>query len=357
MSVFVESAGLYSTIQDAGRRGLRQLGIPWAGVGSEPWMRFANVLLDQPQNTPVIETIEAGLSLTAQDQPLNLCVIGDADIEITRANGSVEKAATWETHLLQSAETLSIKRTGRYRSAVIGIRGMQINAHYGSCATYANAGLGGITGASLTAGDCIPTDNDLPLLRNIRALPPYVFNGEVHSDEKNTPIQLSQIFVHAVPGPQDDAFNEDALNTFFSQTFTVSQDIDRMGARLTGPVIEHKNPAHRDLVSDAILPGSVQIPGAGAPIVMLSDAHTMGGYPKIATVASSDLALFSLCRPGVKVVFNKATTQSARAHTQSVESAINAHIGTLFTPKKTQLSSEDLLASNLIDGVTNALDF
>jgi 5-oxoprolinase (ATP-hydrolysing) subunit C len=357
VSIIIKSAGLYSTIQDAGRRGLRQLGIPWAGVGSEPWMRFANVLLDQPQNTPVIETIEAGLSLTVQDQPLNICVIGDAFIEITRANGSVENATTWETLLLHDAETLSIKRTGRYRSAVIGIRGIQITAHYGSCATYANAGLGGLTGAPLTTGDCVPTNNDLPLLRNNRALPPYVFNGEVHSAGKNKNTQLSQISVIAVPGPQDDAFTEDALDTFFSQAFTVSQDIDRMGARLTGPVIEHKSLKHRDLISDAILPGSVQIPGAGAPIVMLSDAHTMGGYPKIATVASADLALFSLCRPGVKVAFKKATTLSARSHTQSVESAINAHISTLFTPKTTQLSSEDLLASNLIDGVTNALDF
>ncbi len=361
MSVIVKTAGLYSTIQDAGRKGLRQLGIPWAGVGSEPWMRFANALLDQPQHTPVIETIEAGLALSAQNQSLNCCVIGDADIEITRADGSVVPASTWQSLVLHDSETLSIKRTGKYRSAVVGVRGIQIKPHYGSCSTYANAGLGGLTGSPLAAGDDIRINTDVALLSNVRALLPFVFEGEIVEGEivagKNMQVQLTQISVNAVPGPQDDAFNEDALNTFFSQPFIVSQDIDRMGARLTGPKIEHKSPAHRDLISDAILPGSVQIPGAGAPIVMLSDAHTMGGYPKIATVASSDLALFSLCRPGVEVVFKKATTLSARAHTQSVEAAINAHIATLFTPKKTQLSNEDLLASNLIDGVTNALDF
>ena len=126
---------------------------------------------------------------------------------------------------------------------------------------------------------------------------------------------------------------------------------------MEGPVLQHLSQSHRDLVSDAILPGSVQVPGSGNPIVMLADAHTVGGYPKIATIVSADRALFSLCRPGSVVRFEKVTTTAARKHTLSIERSVLAHLNTKHPVLDDALDAERLLGLNLIGGVSDAMDF
>jgi len=233
---------------------------------------------------------------------------------------------------------------------VLAIEGLRIQAHFGSASTYPNAGLGGLSGTALTAGDELPVkarsskaqSSDDPHL----CLPVFTFPGEV--DTKNL------FTVCAVPGPQDDYFTPDVVNSFFQNPYTLSQDVDRMGARLSGHALTHKSTEMHDLVSDAIVPGSVQVPGAGLPIVMLMDAHTVGGYPKIATVLSADLSLFSLYRPGHALRFKKVDNETALNHTRMVEKLIQSHLEKLSPLVGDDLSSERLLGLNLVSGVTDA---
>jgi len=346
MTVLVKSPGFYSTIQDRGRRGLRHLGIPWAGVGCEPWMRFANALLMQNLTTPVIELIEGGLSLFASSQPIRFALVGDVTATITQASGLTQTAHSWRSHTLNTGDTLSVNTTGKFKCAVLGIYGMDIKPHFGSASTYPNASLGGLSGAALAA------DDEIPILRQTAdkphlSLPPFRFPGEAESH--------ASFEVRAVLGPQDDYFSDETLAHFFENEYQISQDIDRMGARLTGPILTHKSTDHRDLVSDAVLPGSVQVPGSGQPIVMLADAHTMGGYPKIATVVSADLSLFALYRPNQTLRFINVDNEAALAHTRAVETSVQNHLEKLTPITGEDLSSERLLGLNLVSGVADAL--
>lgn len=348
MSVIVKHPGFYSSIQDRGRRGLRHLGIPWAGVGCEPWMRFANRLLNQDLATPVIETMEAGLTLIANSKPVRFAMVGDVKASIVRANGTTHKAIGWRSYTLHTGDTLKITATGNMRCAVVAIAGLTIEPHFGSTSTYANARLGGLSGNALAVNDELPI-SDHPIDEPHLALPVFTFPGQSEPSPENP------FMVRAVPGPQDDYFSTVTLNQFFDSTYTLSQDIDRMGARLTGPMLNHKSAELRDLVSDAILPGSVQVPGSGLPIVMLSDAHTVGGYPKIATVVSADLSLFSLYRPGQTLQFVNVDSNEGLAHTRRVEQLIQTHLTHVQAITAEDLNSERLLGLNLVSGVTDAL--
>ena len=123
-------------------------------------------------------------------------------------------------------------------------------------------------------------------------------------DYGNGPIRI-------VWGPQDDYFTERGRRTFVESDYRVSKEADRMGIRFEGPTIEHAKGA--DIISDGIGPGAIQVPGAGLPIVLLADRQTVGGYPKIATVASVDLPRMGRLLPGQVVRFTPVTVGGGRS--------------------------------------------
>ena len=111
-------------------------------------------------------------------------------------------------------------------------------------------------------------------------------------------------------GPQDDMFTEEGIRTFLSETYTVTPEFDRMGCRLDGPEIAHKNGG--DIISDGIAFGAVQVPSAGKPIVMLADRQTTGGYTKIANVMTADFRILAQLKAGDKVRFEKISVAAAQ---------------------------------------------
>ena len=156
--------------------------------------------------------------------------------------------------------------------------------------------------------------------------------------------------MRAVLGTQDDYLTPAAIETFLFEEYTVTTQADRMGYRLTGPKLEHaKSP---DIVSDAIAPGSVQVPGFGEPIVLLADRQTTGGYPKIATVISADLPALGQRRPGDHLRFEAITVEAAQVARRDLWAWLEA-LPSLLVPVGRKLDSEHLLAVNLISGVTN----
>ena len=116
--------------------------------------------------------------------------------------------------------------------------------------------------------------------------------------------------VRVIPGPQEDMFTEKGLQTFYESSYVITAQSDRMGYRLTGPKVEAVD--GYDILSDGIVNGSVQISGAGEPIVMMADRQTTGGYAKIASVINVDIPLFAQLRPGQKVQFERCTVQEAQ---------------------------------------------
>ena len=116
--------------------------------------------------------------------------------------------------------------------------------------------------------------------------------------------------LRVILGPQDDCFTPAGINTFFSQVYTVTPEFDRMGCRLEGPAVEHKESG--DIISDGIAFGAIQIPSAGKPILMLADRQTTGGYTKIANVITADFRILAQLKAGDRVRFQKVSVQFAQ---------------------------------------------
>jgi biotin-dependent carboxylase-like uncharacterized protein len=189
--------------------------------------------------------------------------------------------------------------------AYISIRGgINMPPVLGSRSTYVRGGLGGIGGRQLKTGDII------------EGFDVSFFEAQLSMPEELVPQFMSHFVAHVILGPQEDMFTEKGKNSFLSTPYEVTPEADRMGYRLEGQIIEHKSRA--DIISDALLPGAVQVPKSGKPILIMRDAQTTGGYPKIAVVISSDLSLLGQAKPNDVIEFSKVTIreahQKAREH-------------------------------------------
>ncbi|MFK7993584.1 MAG: biotin-dependent carboxyltransferase family protein [Granulosicoccus sp.] len=344
-SLNVVRAGLFSSIQDSGRFGLRHLGIPWAGVLSPAWQRIANSLVGNPADHPVIECFEGGLQLQACGQAVHLSIVGcDAAIIKSGFGGTESVSRPNRTITLAAGDNLFINSTGTSRHVLIAVAGIAIEDHLGSASTYAKASLGGLNGNTLQSGDVI-----------------RIRHSESYSSDRYTeqqchlpkPLQYQASELRALPGPQFDHFSKAGIESFLASDYELGSETDRMGVRLHGAEIEHRDSSAKDIVSDAILPGSIQVPGAGQPIVMLNDSHTAGGYPKIATIISCDLPLLGIQRAGASFRFRLIDIDEAIMLRHQMQTFINECLSS-FTPCiANELDTETLLSCNLIDGVTD----
>ncbi len=338
----IDTPGLLSTLQDKGRFGLRHLGVPWSGVLTPAWQQLANSLVGNAVDTCVIESFEGGLRLSTGDTPVRMAVMGSPDLKMQQQTGDRQTPVKpCRSYTLAPQTTLMLNSTGSLRHAVIAFHGLQTSSQLGSASTYAKAGLGGIDGAALSAGDQLQISTPAQ-------------GPELECEDPVLNHYLGSR-LRVVLGPQDDHFSANGIDTFLNSEFRLSTDVDRMGARLTGPAIEHRDKAARDIVSDAIIPGSIQVPGNGQPIVLLNDAHTAGGYPKIATVISIDLPLLGLQRPGNAMFFEAVSVASAIECVRAEAAALQDAIDRISPVRDAVLSTETLLAHNLIDGVTDGL--
>jgi biotin-dependent carboxylase-like uncharacterized protein len=214
--------------------------------------------------------------------------------------------------------------------------GFALPAFMGSLSTYARAGVGGFEGRKLASGDALPLSRE-------QASP---------GDEKKLarPFDYGSGPVRVVWGPQDDYFSEKGRRTFIESDYRVSKEADRMGIRFEGPTIEHSKGA--DIISDGIGPGAIQVPGAGLPIVLLGDRQTVGGYSKIATVASVDLPRLGRLLPGQVVRFAPVTVEEAEKLRRDQEARLQRAIADFKTARPPGgIDLVRLYEENLIDGV------
>jgi allophanate hydrolase len=246
------------------------------------------------------------------------------------------------SHLLKRGQVLKVGMVEGSSTAYLAIAGgLALPAFMGSLSTYSRAGIGGFEGRKLAANDV------LPLARE--AAPP--------GDER----KLGAAFdygtgpIRVIWGPQDDYFSAKGRKTFVESDYKVSKEADRMGIRLEGPVIEHAVSGAKggaDIISDGIAPGAIQVPAAGLPIVLLGDRQTVGGYSKIATVASVDLPRFGRLLPGQTVRFAAIEVAEAEALRRDQESRLARTIAAFRTARPPGgIDLAKLYEENLIDGV------
>jgi biotin-dependent carboxylase-like uncharacterized protein len=330
--------GLFDTLQDLGRIGYMALGMPTAGAMDRVALRLANALCGNPAGTAGLEIGVMGPDLLVEADSVRVALVGPlSPMLIEKPDAPAKPLDSDRTHLLKRGQVLRVGTVeGSSTAYLVVAGGFALPAFMGSLSTYARAGVGGYQGRKLASGDALPLSRE--------QAPP--------DDEKKLaqPFDYGSGPVRVVWGPQEDYFSEKGRRTFIESDYRVSKEADRMGIRFEGPTIEHSKGA--DIISDGIGPGAIQVPGAGLPIVLLGDRQTVGGYSKIATVASVDLPRLGRLLPGQVVRFAPVTVAEAEKLRRDQEARLQRAIADFKTARPPGgIDLVRLYEENLIDGV------
>ena len=300
MSVFVERAGFLTSVQDLGRTGLRQFGVSPGGALDSFGLRVANLLVGNDEGAAGLEITLGSLQLRFDDERLVAWCGGEFEVRI----GSKSLPAGHTAHV-RPGERLKFGRPqSGCRSWVAVSGGIDVPSTLGSRSTDLRAGFGGWEGRALRDGDQLRLGkfrrSQTAATANISS---WTAPHDWVSPAKPKPILR---FIHGIDWSR---FNDVTIQRFTDQEFAVSPDSDRMGARLEGP--ELKRVDEGDLISEAVTPGTIQVPPNGKPILLLGDCQTIGGYPKIAHVITVDLGVAAQLRAGDHVRFSEISLTDA----------------------------------------------
>ncbi|MBC7856511.1 MAG: biotin-dependent carboxyltransferase family protein [Pirellulaceae bacterium] len=297
MSIRVLRPGLLTTVQDLGRCGKQRYGVVVGGAMDSVALRMANLLVGNEEGAAALEMTLLGPTLHFErDTLIALC---GGEFRPTTGN---QVLRTWRPIVMERGAVLNIG------SAVSGCRGflaiaggIDVPLVLGSRSTYLHGKFGGNQGRALKEGDLLPT---LPTL----AVSPQECNWGIgpllpaNDDCPTLRVLVGSEFAWLMPQSQEQ---------LFSAEFEVTPQSDRMGYRLSGPLLELNSP--RELISEAVCPGTLQVPADGQLILLMADCATTGGYPKAACVASVDLPLAAQLRPGAKLRFAAISVDEAQS--------------------------------------------
>ncbi|CAA7625151.1 biotin-dependent carboxyltransferase family protein [Magnetospirillum sp. SS-4] len=329
----VLSPGLHTTVQDLGRFGYQDQGVPVAGMLDPVALALANALVGNLPDEAGLELHTLGPTLLVEADSIGVAISGPARPSLTR-DGDTRILECERGHTLRRGDRLATGAVGGAAVAVLAVAGgFDLAPVMGSLSTYVRAGIGPLNGRALEDGDLLPLrgggggEGDLAL--------PHPF------EYGSGPLRV-------VLGPQAGAFTDRALETFLSAEFTVGRDADRMGLRLEGPELAHRSGA--GIASEGIVTGAVQVPGNGRPILLLADHQTVGGYAKIATVISADLPRAGRMAPGTRLSFRAVTVAEAAAARRDLDGRVQAAVGAI-RPAAGGLDMAALYSANLISGM------
>jgi len=294
--------GLLSTIQDYGRYGYRKYGAPISGAMDWYALRVANILVGNPERAAGIEVTFCGLVLKATKRVLIAITGGDLSPQIND-----KPIPMWAPLWLEKGDILSFPRLNWGLRSYVAIRGgINVPLIMNSCSTMVKLGLGGAlkTGDTLYAGEKVENKKIILMPLPDQYVPKYRIKN-----------QLAVIL-----GPQDNYFPLEALEIFLNSEYTITSQSDRQGYRLNGPQISHLKDFN--IITEPVWPGAIQVPGDRLPIILLADAQTTGGYPKIASVISADMDKLGQAKPSDKVTFKKTSLEMAHRMFLEKEKAI-----------------------------------
>jgi biotin-dependent carboxylase-like uncharacterized protein len=341
----VIAPGLMTTLQDLGRIGHQQLGVPVSGALDHVSLRAANLLVGNSPGTVALEIAYQGPTLAVEADSVRIALTGGrAAIDVVppeATGGTVRRLAPFESARLVRGCQLKIGALSGSAVAYLSIEGgLDVSPVLGSRSTLTRAAIGGFEGRALRAGDLLRVGQ-----------PSAAEREEVMLESLDlTPRSC----IRVVLGPQDDHFTPTGLATLLGSTYVVSQASDRMGMRLEGPKLEHSAKGY-NIVSDGIAPGSIQVPGNGLPIVLLADRQTTGGYPKVATVISADIPALGRMTPGARIAFEAVGIEAAEAAARNLAAEVAGMAQRIAPVRHAPVVDIDrLLAENLVSGVVSA---
>jgi len=322
MSITVLRPGLLTTIQDLGRNGFQKHGVIVSGGMDSYSLRLANILVGNDEAEAVLEMTIMGPSLRLEQDCL-LAITG-GNLSPTVDGVTVPMGRPVYVKKASILKFGACKTGCRAYLAVAG--GYGIPEVLGSKSTYLRAGLGGFQGRSLQKDDVLsinlPTEQALQIIRRLVQHKSGVFattdwsvgRGHIPQDSQAAHIRIMR-------GRQFDQFTDESIESFLNSPFRVTPQSDRMGYRLSGPVLKLTTPL--EMISEAIVLGTIQVPADGNPIILLADRQTAGGYPKIAQLAAVDISIVAQSKPGTDFWFQEISLNEAEQLYLAREKAIN----------------------------------
>ncbi|OWV85303.1 allophanate hydrolase [Rhizobium sp. R635] len=303
-------SGPFNTVQDLGRPGYRDIGVSASGAMDPLAVRIGNILVGNDENAAVIEV---------QTFPFRLRFERRIAFAVTGADGNPHldgsELLAWCAYVAEPGQILELKQPPRLARSYVALGGgLDIPVVMGSRSTSLRGGFGGNAGRPLAKGDRLAVGEDAEIAMLPATGLAVVEPAAALSDVFPAPVD-GVLPIRALPAGEHDLFSEDG-EAFWSQTWRISSRSDRTGYRLSGEPI--KPTASIEMRSHGVVPGVIQVPPGGEPIVQMSDANTAGGYPKVAGVIECDLWRLGQARIGARLKFVRSTHAEARTAEQAV---------------------------------------
>jgi 5-oxoprolinase (ATP-hydrolysing) subunit C len=330
----ISSIGPASSVQDGGRFGAQRYGLTPSGAMDRLGLAAANCLVGNAPLAPAVEIGPYGAAFKAHGGVVRVALSG-----APRSVDIGSRSIAWDTSVtIADDETLKLGMARGGSFSYLAIEGaIPGEPMFGSLAVNARAGLGSPYPRPLQSGDELTVSAANPGSERRIDLPAALTG----------PIRV-------VLGPQNDEFGDEAINQFFESEWKISATSDRMGYRLEGSVIKHLH--GHNIVSDGTVNGSIQVPGNGQPIVLMSDRGTSGGYPKIATVITADFGRFAQVAAGTGFRFKAIGMEEAQAEARKFAELLRTLPDRIGSIESFDLNVQALQDANVAGVAVSAMD-
>lgn len=296
MTIKVIRPGLFSSFQDTGRTGFQHWGVPVNGAMDQDAHALANLLVGNPARAASLEITLQGPVLCFQAKAL--IALAGADLG-ARLDGAVLKPG--QAICVKPGAVLSFeKREYGVRAYLAVSGGYLLQPVMNSASTYSRGGFGGLYGRALKAGDVIPICSSFANPPRVNIPAGWLLNPPTKA-----------VSIRVMHGREWHDFSASARHDLLNEPYQMTAASDRMGYRLEGAALDLTQP--RQLLSESVTFGTVQVPAGGQPIVLMADRQTTGGYPRIAQVASVDLPKLAQLMPGDEIRFSLIDLPTAQA--------------------------------------------
>ena len=279
-------AGINSTFQDQGRENFYHIGLPFSGAMDNRNFVISNALVNNEDKQGVIEFAYQGPLFEFNGENISFSITGDVKFKIIKKDNTIINGECYKSYILNHKDKLDITSTNKSIYGYLAVSGgFSLDKILNSYSTFSRANVGPYNGKKL------------------------FLKQKIFINKRNRPLQSKQVkylnskieYIRILKGTNYDYFSKEGIDNFLKKEFVVTKLTDRMGMRIEGPKIE--NIKEKNIRSEGIVKGAIQIPPDGNPIIMLSDHGTIGGYPKIGVVISADYDKLVQLVPNSKIKF------------------------------------------------------
>jgi len=279
-------AGINSTFQDQGRENFYHIGLPFSGAMDNRNFVISNALVNNEDNQGVIEFAYQGPLFEFNGENISFSITGDVKFKIIKKDNTIINGECYKSYILNHKDKLDIISTNKSIYGYLAVSGgFSLDKILNSYSTFTRANVGPFDGKKL------------------------FLKQKILINKINQQLQIKQVkylnskieYIRILKGTNYDYFSKEGIDNFLKKEFVVTKLTDRMGMRIEGPKIE--NIKEKNIRSEGLVKGAIQIPPDGNPIIMLSDHGTIGGYPKIGVVISADYDKLVQLVPNSKIKF------------------------------------------------------